>query len=103
MLGGIFETGGIDQRRAPQDRFEFVGFNEECDLPREAGIGHGTWIIPQPGTRYAPTAEWRTLCIDLLVSCSHFHPWLCALCQTPRMPRVRRACGLNPWTAITMV
>jgi hypothetical protein len=32
MLGGIFGARGIDERRAPHDALQFVGFDQEGDL-----------------------------------------------------------------------
>jgi hypothetical protein len=40
MLGGIFLAGRIDQRRTPDDRFQFVGFDQEGDLPCKAIVWH---------------------------------------------------------------
>ena len=36
MLGGIFETGVVGERRAPQHHFQSIGLNEKRDLTGEA-------------------------------------------------------------------
>jgi hypothetical protein len=40
MLGGILLSRVVDERRAPQNRFQLVGFEQEGDLLLETRGGH---------------------------------------------------------------
>ena len=45
VLGGILLARRINQRSAANDVFEFVGFDQEGDLPEKAVVGHSSTAI----------------------------------------------------------
>jgi hypothetical protein len=48
VLGGIFETGVVDERRASNDVFQTVGLHQEGDLLRQAICSHDRIIGDKP-------------------------------------------------------